>query len=282
MPIKPEEITAYLGIEADSMDQFKEKFDPEFVRKSLIKDPKSDVHKELFPLVIGKFAGTVQKDFIHGIKDMGIELAPEEVKDKKVEDIIKLGLEKAKDFYSSKIADYESKVGQGKDEAVKEWETKYTKLTDKFTQLDGLHKTLQQTYESEKGGFQNQIKGIRLENIIAKENEKIKWNTAAKPLEKDGFFANLEKNYKRDLDETGNLEIFDSKGQRIPNPAKAGTWMSYSEILKSEAEKAGLWEQNPHQQKNTPPAVFSIGQQQNNQQLPNQPVRKLSSKVRTA
>lgn len=225
MPLETKDVLSYLNIEGvDNLDQFKEKFDPEFVRKAQLKDVKSEEYKEIYTAAAGKLLGTVRSNFVSIAKKYGAEFKPEETeRDVKFEDIMTVGLDRVKESYEKKLQDLQIKVGQP-DEVAKQWEDKYKKLeskaadTEKLLQgLQETNKNLQTTFDTEKGTWANQVKSIKLDTIVAKDREKIKWNTAAKPLEKTGFFADFEKNYKLDLDENSNLEIFTSKGERIPH-----------------------------------------------------------------
>ncbi len=280
MPIESKEVNSYLGFdekEVDSIDKFKEKFDGEFVRKAALKDYNSAEHKEFFPIAIGRVAGTLEKDVTKYAKEAGAEITPEEIKGKRIQEVVDIAWHKAEDVWKNKIADLEKNAGAGKDELVKELEGKYQKLEKKFGDLNTLHAGLQSTYNEEKTGWQSQVKTIKLDNILSKKHEGIKWNTAAKPLEKEGFFAHLKNNYKVDLDETGNLDLFDKSGARIPNPAKAGTWKSYDDILAEEGTKLGIWEASPHKGNLPRPVIQTPNSQQQNTIA--QPVRKMSAKV---
>ena len=215
-------------------------------------------------------------------KESGVDIPDDEIKGKRLEDVVAIAFAKTKDTFGNKISELEKAAGTGKDELVKEWETKFDKLNKKHGELDQLHKGLQTTYEHEKSGWQGQIKNIKLENLLSKKHENIKWSTAAKPLEKEGFFAHLKNNYTVDLDETGgSLELFDKSGKRIPNPAKAGTWKTYDDILPEDGLRLGIWEQNPHKQTPFQKNIITTEphQQNGNGMLPGQ-VRRVSSKVK--
>ncbi len=130
MPIESKEVLSYLGFdekEVDSIDKLKEKFDGEFVRKTALKDYNSDAHKEFFPVAIGRLDGSIRKDLFRMAKEKGIEIVEDEFKGKRLEDVVAGVYGKTAETFTSKITDLESKAGAGKDELVKEWESKYEK-----------------------------------------------------------------------------------------------------------------------------------------------------------
>mgnify|MGYP006282613437 CR=1 FL=1 len=288
--IEPNEILNYLGIDTesiDSFDTFRDNFEQEYVKKSVIKDPKSNEYKELMPTFVGKVTGSTQTALNRKLKEFGIELDQQEIKDKRIEDIIELGIGKLADSYSSKLTEIESKSGKGGEEINKDLEIKLTSLRKKYGELEDVHNKLKQEFIGAEENWKTNLKNERINHLIAKEHEKIKWKNGIKDIEKEGFFSRLKNNYKIDYDETTNqLDIFDSQGNRIPNTKKSGTWKSYTEILEEEGLKNEVWANNENankvnnQNKNLSFRVTSQAQQQSQPQQADGRIRKVSSRVK--
>ena len=85
----------YLGIDsAENLESFREKFENEFVKKSVLKDTKSNEYKEFAPTFVGKVTGSTQTALNRKLKEYGIELDSTEIQGKRIEDVIELGVGK--------------------------------------------------------------------------------------------------------------------------------------------------------------------------------------------
>lgn len=251
--IDNKEIFNYLGIPDDgieSIDSFRERFESEFVKKSVLKDTKSNEYKEFAPTFVGKVTGSTQTTLNRKLKEYGIELDANEIKDKRIEDVIEMGVSKLYDSISERVVDLEGKLSKGKDEATKELETKYNSISKKYSELEQLHNGLKNEYQSAEEKWKNNLKNERINHLVAKQHEGIKWKAGIKDIEREGFFGRIKSNYKIDYDENSNqLEVFDVNGNRIPNPKKSGTWKTYAEILEEEGLKNEVWSSNEHANK---------------------------------
>lgn len=288
--IEQKEIFDYLGINTDgieNIDSFREKFETEFVKKSVLKDTKSNEYKEFAPTFVGKITGSTQTALNRKLKEYGIELDSNEIKDKRIEDVIEFGVSKLYDSISGKVVDLESKLTKGKDEATKELETKYNTITKKYSELESLHNGLKSEYQSAEEKWKNTLKQEKINHHVAKQHEGIKWKAGIKDIEREGFFGRIKTNYKIDFDETSNqLEVFDANGNRIPNPKKSGTWKTYNEILEEEGLKNEVWANNDHAQKMNQNNFFTTKiqqSQQTNNPIMNQGdgrIRKISNRIK--
>jgi hypothetical protein len=251
--IDNKEIFNYLGIPdegIESIDSFRERFESEFVKKSVLKDTKSNEYKEFAPTFVGKVTGSTQTTLNRKLKEYGIELDANEIKDKRIEDVIEMGVSKLYDSISERVVDLEGKLSKGKDEATKELETKYNSISKKYSELEQLHNGLKNEYQSAEEKWKNNLKNERVNHLVAKQHEGIKWKAGIKDIEREGFFGRIKSNYKIDYDENSNqLEVFDVNGNRIPNPKKSGTWKTYAEILEEEGLKNEVWSSNEHANK---------------------------------
>lgn len=287
--IEQNEIFNYLGIDAngiDNIDSFREKFETEFVKKSVLKDSKSNEYKEFAPTFVGKITGSTQTALNRKLKEYGVEIDANEIKDKRIEDVVEMGISRLYDSLNGKVYDLENKLTKGKDEATKELETKYNTINKKYSELESLHNSLKNEYQSAEEKWKNNLKQERINHLIAKQHEGIKWKAGIKDIEREGFFGRIKSNYKIDFDETSNqLEVFDVNGNRIPNPKKSGTWKTYSEILEEEGLKNEVWANNDHAQKmnqnNFTTMKIQTQQNQNTQMnLSDGRFRKMSNRVK--
>lgn len=248
MAIEPKEIFEYLGIDpVEKFEDFRTKFEPVYIRKNSIKDDK-EFQQSLVQPLMGKIAQITTQNLVKELKSEGIEFESGEIKELKespIEDVFNKGVAKLKTYYTSKIAELESKAGSGSDEKVKEYQTKFEKLQAKYEQEHNLFEQTKQSFEQERQSFANEKKGIKMQSKVGDAFKSIKWKTGASEIEKKGFLSLVNEKYKIDLDEQDELFIADSKGQRIPHPKKNGEFKNIHEILEEEGRAAGVWEGNP-------------------------------------
>lgn len=251
--IENKDIFEYLGMNTEgieNIDSFREKFENEYVKKSVLKDSKSNEYKEFAPTFVGRITGSTQTALNRKLKEYGIEIDANEIKDKRIEDVVELGVSKLYDSLNGKVYDLENKLTKGKDEATKELENKYNTITKKYSELESLHNGLKNEYQNAEEKWKSNLKQEKISHLVSKQHEGIKWKSGIKDIEREGFFHRINSNYKIDFDETSNqLEVFDSNGNRIPNPKKSGTWKTYSEILEEEGIKNEVLTTNEHANK---------------------------------
>lgn len=289
-PIEQKDIFEYLGITSDgidNIDSFREKFESEFVKKSVLKDAKSNEYKEFAPTFVGKVTGSTQTALNRKLKEYGIDLDANEIKDKRIEDVVEYGIEKLHSSLFNQVEELNGKLSKGKDEATKELETKYTSIQKKYNELESLHNSLKNEYQSAEENWRNNLKNERINHLVAKQHEGIKWKAGIKDIEREGFFGRIKSNYRIDYDDQSNqLEVFDMNGNRIPNPKKSGTWKTYAEILEEEGLKNEVVSTNDHANKMNQNNMFAAKiqtQQQNNNAAMNNAdgrFRKISNRVK--
>jgi len=91
------------------------------------------------------------------------------------------------------------------------------------------------------------------------------WAEDVNPYIKTGIQAEIESNYRFDLDENDMLVIKDKDGLFVPNPKQAGGFLGASDVLTQLAEKAGALKNNngpgtppPGPQQPAPPAQGDV------------------------
>ena len=148
------------------------------------------------------------------------------------------------------------KAGQGNDEKVKEWETKYEKISLKAKDYEALLKSTKSELEEKEKQYAGNLKGVKLNIHKAEIYNKAKFIPEANDFTKKGFLADFESKYNLDLDEAENPIITDKKGQRIPNPKVSGTFYSPNDLLQEETIKANLYPLNKDGGKPKPGTMF--------------------------
>ncbi len=234
MAIKPEEypeLIKFIGYnpeEIESVDTFKKSFNEDFLKSS----------------AYGQRIGSLESSLIKRFKAANIEFKPEEIKDKKVEDIQELGLKKAFEFFNSSL-EAEKKKNKNPDEAIVKIQGEFDtykseaqkKINDEIvlrTQLKTEYDTFKSTVETEKK--QSTVKDY--ENAAWKG---FKWGTGIDDLRKKGFEATVKERYATHLDESGKPYTANEKGERIQSAKKTGEHATLEEILESEGIKAKVW-----------------------------------------
>jgi hypothetical protein len=257
------EVASYLGFKEDefkTIEEFKSKFDSEFLRTSAITEDSEPVKK-----ILGKTFGTLENEIKKVAKahDLDIDFEADDLKGKKVTDKLKFTFSKYDEKKQSIIKELETKAGQGNDEKVKEWETKYGKLENKYKDVDGLLKQTTSDFNGFKEQSEKTIKGVKL-NIHKKDlYGKAKFLPEVNEYTKKGFLNEFEEKYMLDIDENEKPVILDKKGQRIPNPKVTGSFYEPDELLMEETIKAKLFPVNSDGGKKIVPVNFGqAGQQQ--------------------
>lgn len=245
MPIESKEILDYLGLESvEKLEDFREKFDPVFVRKAAIKDD-----KELHASLIGKVLGSSRTTIVNKLKEDGIEFEPGEIAEMKeskipVEQIFEKGITKLKNHYQAQLDAVKANVGKPSEELEKAWQEKIHKAESKAKDYEARWETAKKEFEAKEVEFNGKLKGTILDTRKADLERDFKWSSDADELKKEGFKSVMAKKYKLDLDESGTLEIFNSKGERIPNPKKNGTFKTPLEVFEEEGLAAKVWAAN--------------------------------------
>lgn len=285
-----DEMLDFLGIDpktVDSIEKFKEKFSGEgaaFIPASELTDTKSETFKRFVPKVVGQIAGKSTAVVKKRLSEMEIDLSPDEIKDKPFEDILDIALGKTVNTYKQKISDYETKLQHTNDERVVDLTTKLEQYKQKATDYETANRSLKEAYEQETTAHKNELKSFKLttrkNDIFGKH---IKFGSTVKDLEKEGYFSKIEKNYKFELSEDENdIEVFSKEtGARIPNPKKAGAFMSVPEILEAEGLKEGVWSINEGAKKNNQKinTIFTTSNANNGGDQNNAPSRKVHSRI---
>lgn len=248
-PLKPEEILQLLQLppEVNSLDELRQQFETKYAPLESLTDPKSPHHQKLAPQFVGKVTGSATTALRRKLKALGVELSEDELKDKKIEEVLETGLDKLHGTLAGKVSTLEADLAKTRDEATRELSEKLQKQTSRLQEVETLLKNTAATHESEKAAWQQQLRGVRVEGLRkAKADQAIKWRPDLKETERVGFWAIFDQRYKTDLAETGDaLELLDAEGKRVPSKAKVGSFLTYEEALEQTARELGVWNENP-------------------------------------
>lgn len=209
-------------------------------------------HPELHKAMIGKYSGSTKHQLKKLANDLGVEITWSELEDAKSTEVIdkirELATEKV-GSYQTQLTDLEQRVkdaqksgASAKDieaaqKQVDEWKQKYEDtnqlLEGSVKELEDYKKTQEETTRI------NKIKETK-EKVYG--SVKLKTNS---DWEKNGFIQDIESKYQLDVD-GDEVVVRDKEGKRVPNPEKHGSFMSYADVVKTEAAKAKLLDESPH------------------------------------
>lgn len=235
MPIKAEEypeLLKFIGYnpeEIESVDAFKKSFNEDFLKTS----------------EYGRRIGGLESALIKKFKAANIEFKPEEIKDKKVEEITEIGLRKTFEFANTAL-EAEKKKNKSPDEAVtkiqQEFDTYKTEAQRKIEAETALRLQLKTEYDTFKSQTETEKKQSAVKNYVTAAWEKFKWGSGVDDLKKKGFKATIQEKYQINLDESGTPYTANEKGERIASTKKTGEHATLEEILETEGIQAKVWD----------------------------------------
>lgn len=246
--MEAKEIIEYLGFDPakiTDLDTFKKEFEPEagkpvFIRADKVKE------SHIFPSLTGEILGSTLTKVKSTAKKYAVDLTADDLKDKKLDDIIGLVFEKQAVLNKTIVDELTAKAGQGNDEKVKAWEEKYQKVEAKLNDTKSLLEKTAAEYTGFKDQAANQLKSFKLNSLKDDVFKKLKFRQNITPLERTGFNATIAEKYDFDLDETENFFVKDKRtGSRIPSAKVTGKHKTAEEILEEELISLGLNEKTP-------------------------------------
>lgn len=221
--------------EEEDVEKAKEKFEQLYVES-----------KELSRQV-GKITGTVLNVAKKGYESLGVPITEEELKDKKVEDILRMGFDRVRGEYDKQKEEWEKKSSQeGTSELIKEWEKKVKSLERKLTDTESSRQEALSQFEAYKTEVKENSKRSKIESIFEKELQAVRLDPSVNALTLKGFKSELTEKYVFDLEEDGTPVVKErSSLQPIKSKEKANLYMTIGEIIAAEAAKQDLLQKNP-------------------------------------
>lgn len=234
MDFKVEEVLSILDVgEVKTLDELKDKMNKKFVTRQTAFDD-----EEIRTKATGKVASILQRK----LKEE-FELSDEEVKDKKIEEVATIAATK----FKSKLEALETESKKTTDQAVLDWQAKY----DKVKKEAGEYKVKVESYDTlikqKDQEYSTKEKSWKINSVYSKAKEKVsaEYHSGVKELELIGFEKKINDTYQLDIGENEEVLIYDRKTQkRVEDTAKLGSFLSLEELLKREANTAGLLKKN--------------------------------------
>lgn len=222
-----------LGDDVTTLEQLKEKHSKKFITKSSAHDD-DDVRSKSNGRLLGSLTTLVKSNF---------DLSNDEIKDKKIEEIIELASSKIK----SKLSELEVGSKKTKDEAVIELEGKLEKAKKDLLEYKGASEIATKALQDKETAFATEKKGWKINGLLDGvkkefENELV---SDIDPLKRKGFDSEIAEKYVFELDETSNeLAVYDKEGKRVSDPKKLGSFLTPKDLLISEASKHKILKMN--------------------------------------
>ncbi|REJ84529.1 MAG: hypothetical protein DWQ44_08985 [Bacteroidetes bacterium] len=250
------EILDFLGIQEDDakdLKGFSSKFSELFIRKQNLNDSKSPEYKEIAPSIIGKVAGNAQTVITRKLKEAGVDISKNDFKDKMIEEVVEFAFDQLSGAYGTKIKDLEKAAAAGGDQALTDLKEKYESLQKKNQDTESALSTLKSALSEKEKNFASELKGFKLKSAKRDLFGSAQYAEGIQDVAKIGFQTHIENNFSLDLDENESLVLLTKEGHRIPNPKKAGEFLSPLDIMKEEGLKLGVWAANPHEKEKKKP-----------------------------
>jgi phage-related minor tail protein len=245
-----EEIFKYLELNPESdWKEVKAAFDEKFVKAdpSVIKS-RTELYGGLLAEVNGAILGKVK-----GLaKSLGIELTSEDIKDKKTVEVIEFLNAKSEGVlsgYTTKLSELETEVKDAKKSGasakdVEKLQQEVEAWKQKHNDVNGLLQNTVTEFDSYKNNVAEKENNFVISQYKNAEISKVKLKTAS-DYERKGWLSEVDSKYQLQRD-GDNVIVRDKEGKQVPNPDKAGAFMTYSEVLLKEAKEAKLLDDNPH------------------------------------
>lgn len=229
----------FLGInpeEVESLDKAKEQFNSIYISK---KDA-PDIDK-----FAGKLTGSILTATKSGFDGLEFDFNSDELKGKKIEDIIKaMG-----GYVKGKISDLTEKVKTaGSADVQKLIEANAAEIESwkkKYTDIEGLNQTLSQRYDSEIGAMREKISQDKIKSAYSDAWKEVDFSPEFKEdkLRVNGFTSEFNSKYKIAIEDE-EVIISGLDGKRLPSVEKAG-FMGLKEAISSLAKENNLLKKNP-------------------------------------
>jgi hypothetical protein len=252
--MKPEEILKIIGIDASDIDEFKNKFQSDFIaRNAVFSDP--DIKKKMNTEQgerWGKFESIMKNSF----KELGIE----DVRGDRAEDLFNAGLNGFKGLKNK----LEEDLSQHDDEKLKTLQTqldsfrvKYETANEKANSANALISEREQELLTAKTEFEDYKLNIKLDKDFTSTMSEIKFTDSfyQDEIEKTGFMTALNSNYKFGYDDEGKFTPFTKEGKPVTNEA-GNKSLSVKEVVELFADKHGRLKKSNANPNNPPRQQF--------------------------
>lgn len=251
MAVELKELCDYLDISPDSeWDEAKAKIDETFIQAT---PDAVKANKKLYGSLLGNINGAFVTRLRKGAEALDVELTKDEIEATtdtvELIDLVTGKIKKKIEQYPTKLKELEDELVEAKKKGasakdIEKLTTDIEKWEKKYGDLEQLHSTTVDEFDTYKSQVAEEKQSFVINGEKQKAREAVKLNTKS-DYERKGFFSEVDSKYKLDIDGDETI-VRDSEGNRVKNPKKAGAFMSYTDVLQMEAEKAGLLNDNPH------------------------------------
>jgi hypothetical protein len=191
--------------------------------------------EDLVKKITGKYTGSIETKFKSSLKELGVELTADELKDKKIEDIITLGSGKL----AASLEELKKKGSEGNDKKLNDLQKQFEDTAKKLKDTEGFleaAKTLVSEKDKEK---ESVIKSFKLNHIITETKSKVPFSDSFTDLSKRGFDALFNEKYVVELGDNDAVIVKDKKtGDPVKNANKTD-FIGFEELYKQELTAAG-------------------------------------------
>ena len=221
MSVEVKDITAFTGIEADSIEDFKSKFNENYI-------PKAEYTKAM-----GEVNGKLQTAVKKVGKDLGVELESEDWK-KPLTEVLPLFGEKVKGRFTE--------LEGAKSATTEEIENKYKGELDTYKQKVNDYKTLNETLKSQFEGFKTEVesekKNFKVSTHFDKAFGGLNFAENVNEYTRNGFRSDVNQKYVFEFGEDNKELVRTANGEIVQSKIKAGTPATYDEVLTMELRTA--------------------------------------------
>lgn len=212
----------------DTIDGVKEHLGKTFIARTLAVED-DEIKSKVVGSVLGKINTAAMQQF---------SFTPSQIKDKKVEEIIEMGVTN----FKKQIEDAKKSSGEPAKE-IKEWEDKYNNLTGEKNSLQVMLDSKVKEWEKEKEQLTGAVKSSKIGFIMKDAVSKVKLKDGITPAEQIGFNTVLNSDYRIDLADDDEVQIFGKDGKRLPKENNTG-FMTLDELIPTVAKKLGVLKMN--------------------------------------
>lgn len=239
--MEAKEISDFLGIDAENLEQFKEKFGTKYYTEKQIHE-----NKDLLGKFTGKTLSKVKQNILKQARDMEIPFTNSEFDEMDVEDIVKTLKTRQAEKFTTQIEEYKGQIGKSGEEAVKPYVEKLSKFEQALADEKKAKADLAAQFDQFKQQADTLVKSTRIDYFKKDLMTSIEFDPQKmNELTRKGWESHISENFKFDYDEQDHPIITDKTGAKIPNPKKAGEWLPPKDVLTIEADKLGLIKKNP-------------------------------------
>lgn len=244
MPIKPEEVTKYLGLDLENFeneDAFKTHFDTEFVRRELAHTEKGVQDK-----VFGKVNSVLRSKIKGFAKAFGIEGLDIDGSDPS--DLIDAMKDKVSESVTTLRTELEAAKKSTIGKSTKDIEELQQKLDAAIRERDAFGaqaKDFESKYSTLEGSIKQREAQAKIDGVFERAMDAVKFRDDVNAYARKGFEADMRSKYKVEFAEDGKAKVLDANGTVQMNPSQAQTYLTLDEIVKKHAEEAKMTGGNP-------------------------------------